>query len=142
MTAEKAAFCCEIPAGLQNNPHDTLRHLRPPPRGAGEVGDRALCLPGSRPTPIEIPIPHDQRYDMIFNDSVTTLHGRYHDVLTWRRTRTQGGRMFGHDCIPGSQALAGLEKAAVELGAEVLIHPGTHGLWELRPGNGWDGSGS
>ena len=85
---------------------------------------------------------HDQRYDMIFNDSVTTLDGRYHDVMTWRRRLTPGGRMFGHDCIPGSPALAGLEKAAVELGAEVTIHPGTHGLWELRLGNGWDGSGS
>ena len=62
--------------------------------------------------------------------------------MTWRRRLTPGGRMFGHDCIPGSPALAGLEKAAVELGAEVTIHPGTHGLWELRLGNGWDGSGS
>ena len=61
---------------------------------------------------------------MIFNESVTTRHGRGHDVVT--RTR----------------ALAGLETAAVELGAEVLIHPGTHGLWKRRLGNGWDGSGS
>lgn len=85
---------------------------------------------------------HDQRYDMIFNDSVTTLDGRYHDVMTWRQRLTPNGRMFGHDCLPGSPALAGLEKAAAELGAEVLIHPGTHGLWELRPRNGWDGSRS
>jgi hypothetical protein len=31
---------------------------RRPPRGAGEVGNRALCLTDSRPTPIEIPVPH------------------------------------------------------------------------------------
>jgi hypothetical protein len=61
---------------------------------------------------------------MIFNESVTTSHGRCHEVVT--RTR----------------ALAGLEKGTVELRAEVLIHPGTHGLWKRRLGNGWDGSGS
>ncbi len=33
------------------------RARRRPSRGAGEVGDRAVCSTDSRPTPIEIPIP-------------------------------------------------------------------------------------
>ena len=33
------------------------RARRHPSRGAGEIGDRALCSTYSRPTPIEIPIP-------------------------------------------------------------------------------------
>lgn len=72
--------------------------------------------------------------DLVFIDGDHSLEGCYSDIVHWMPHLKKGGRMLGHDAVPGGP----VERAVLqycrenELKMRVYPFPQTHYIWELQ----------
>lgn len=72
--------------------------------------------------------------DMVFIDGEHSEEGCRRDILAWRRRLKCGGRLLGHDAVPGGGVEKALRRYCAEEGcfAGVLDLPASHFIWEIH----------
>ena len=71
---------------------------------------------------------------LIFIDGDHSAEACYQDVRHWHRRLKPGGRLLGHDAVPGSGVEQALRRYCAETGAVAGVRPLplSHYIWELH----------
>jgi predicted O-methyltransferase YrrM len=72
--------------------------------------------------------------DVIFIDGDHSAEACYQDLVSWRPRLARGGRLLGHDAVPGGSVEEALRRYCAEAGvrASVCPLPASHYIWELH----------
>jgi predicted O-methyltransferase YrrM len=76
--------------------------------------------------------------DLVFIDGEHSAEACYQDICAWRPRLGPGGRLLGHDAVPGSPVEAAVRRYCAEQGyrASVCPMPASHFIWEIHAGAG------
>jgi hypothetical protein len=79
------------------------------------------------------------RADVIFIDGDHSEEGCYRDICAWHPHLNTGGRLLGHDAVPGGPVEAAVRRYCRERGyrATVCPLPAPHCIWEVHTRPGW-----
>ncbi len=72
--------------------------------------------------------------DAVFIDGDHTFEGCYADIIQWHPHLKRGGRLLGHDAVPGGPVEQAVKHYCEGLDARLIIYPfpQTHYIWELN----------
>lgn len=72
--------------------------------------------------------------DAIFIDGDHSFEACYRDICNWQGKLKPGGRLLGHDAVPGSDVEKAVARYCDETGSTARVHPlpGAHFIWEIR----------
>ncbi len=69
--------------------------------------------------------------DTIFIDGDHSLEGCSRDIIAWRRHLKPGGRLLGHEAVPGSNVERAVHRFCAETGSTMSVHPPAGGTLHL-----------
>jgi predicted O-methyltransferase YrrM len=72
--------------------------------------------------------------DVVFIDGEHSEEACYNDIRAWRPRLGPGGRLLGHDIVPGSPVEGAVRRYCAEAGctASVCPMPASHFIWEIH----------
>lgn len=71
--------------------------------------------------------------DTIFIDGDHSAEGCYRDIRAWHAKLNPGGRLLGHDAVPGGEVEKAVLRYCEETGRKARVHPlpVAHYIWEV-----------